>query len=496
MKISREELMVLNIAKRVAEAGGRTFYVGGMVRDEVLGKENKDLDIEVHGIDFDKLKEILGSLGKIDEHKVGDSFGILQLKSYDIDIAMPRSEKPSGEGGHKDFIIDVDPYIGYEKAARRRDFTMNALMKDVLSGEVLDQFGGLEDIKNGVIKHVDDETYSDDVLRVLRAAQFAARFDMRIDESTKELSKTLDLSVLSHERIAGELDKALLKSEKPSVFFNELRDMGQLGVWFPEVQALIDLPQRFDHHPEGDVYTHTMLVLDEAAKHRKEVSDPRAFMLSALCHDFGKAVTTEYDEKKQAWTSIGHDVKGAPLVHDFINRVYNEKDLEKYVVNMTVSHMKPLMMTKSGASKKAWMNFYDNVDNIDDLIMLCRCDSMGRAMEVSFDEKEAFMHKMADEYRELMEQPQVMGRDLIELGYKPGPKMGEMVKAAHKAHLAGVDKETAIKQLIGMYGKSDLMHLQEKVNGLKKSDNEQTVEQCNVSDGGTVKSHKKDGFEF
>ena len=165
--------MAQRIAKEVSACGGHTYYVGGYVRDALLHRENKDIDIEVHGISPKRLEEILDSLG--DRIAVGESFGVYNLKSYSIDIAMPRKESLRGVG-HKDFDVVVDPFIGTKAASKRRDFTINALMQDVLTTEVIDHYSGIEDLKHGVLRHVNSESFVEDPLRVLRAAQFAARF--------------------------------------------------------------------------------------------------------------------------------------------------------------------------------------------------------------------------------------------------------------------------------------------------------------------------------
>lgn len=182
--------MAKEIAKKVDEKGGRTFFVGGYVRDKLLKRDNKDIDIEIHNITPNDLREILNTLGNVTE--MGASFGILGLKGYDIDIAQPRTEKATGRG-HKDFEVFVDPFIGFEKAAKRRDFTINALMEDVLTGEILDFFHGVDDLNNGIIRHVDDKTFIEDPLRVLRAAQFAARFNFTVAKETIELAKSMKL---------------------------------------------------------------------------------------------------------------------------------------------------------------------------------------------------------------------------------------------------------------------------------------------------------------
>ena len=279
------------IAQQVAEAGGRTFFVGGFVRDQLLGRENKDIDIEVHGIPVRALEAILDGLGE--RLSMGASFGVMGLRHYQIDIAMPRSEVATGRG-HKDFEVFVDPFIGEKKAAMRRDFTMNALMQDVLTGEVLDFFGGREDLAARRIRHVNEKSFVEDPLRVFRAAQFAARFGFQVAEDTVRLSSGMAVSELSCERVMGELDKALLKAERPSVFFESLRRMDQLDVWFSEAKALIDVEQNPAFHPEGDVWRHTMQVLDEAAGLRSRAQEPLGLALAALCHDFGKPIVTEH----------------------------------------------------------------------------------------------------------------------------------------------------------------------------------------------------------
>ena len=278
--------MAREIAAKVAAAGGRVYFVGGCVRDQLLHQDVKDIDIEVHGVSVDKLREILDSLGERTE--MGASFGVFGLKHIGLDIAMPRKEQSTGLG-HKDFAVSVDPFIGTKKAAERRDFTMNALMQDVLTGEILDFFGGRDDLERKIIRHVNDTSYVEDPLRVFRAAQFAARFGFTIAEETRRLSSEMDVAHLAGERVMGELQKALLKAARPSGFFEELRKMNQLSVWFPEAEALIGVLQPAEHHPEGDVWKHTMQVLDETAALRGQAQHPLWLMLAALCHDFGKA---------------------------------------------------------------------------------------------------------------------------------------------------------------------------------------------------------------
>jgi len=439
------------IASDVSKAGGRTFYVGGYVRDQLLGRENKDIDIEVHGIPVDILVRILDSLGE--RLMMGASFGIMGLRHYEIDVAMPRSEKAVGRG-HKDFKVLVDPFIGYEKAAMRRDFTMNALMQDVLTGEILDYFGGMEDIKHKLIRHVNDTTFIEDPLRVLRAAQFAARFDFTVAERTRKLSSMIEVSALSRERIMGELEKVLMKARKPSVFFSELRKMNQLSFWFPEVEALIGVEQDPEYHPEGDVWEHTMQVVDQAAMMREHAVHPLWFILSALCHDFGKAdVTTMENGRIHAY---GHEKAGFQHIQCFIQRITLETRLLEYILNLTELHMEPNNRVRRGSHKKSFMKMFDRSLYPEDLLLLAKADYLGRQAagkdeqsDVSeYAETEAILQTMLTEYYELMRQPYLMGRDLVNEGIEPGPLMGKALEYAHKLRLAGVPKELQLRQTL------------------------------------------------
>jgi len=213
------------VAQAVRDAGGRAFYVGGFVRDGLMGIECKDIDIEVYGLAPARLREVLASLG--DVYDRGASFGVLGLRHSDIDIAMPRTESRTGDR-HTDFDVNVDPFLPPQRACRRRDFTINAMLQDVLTGDILDFYGGRQDLEQRVIRCVCPETFVEDALRVFRAAQFAARLEARIDDETLALCADIDVMQITHERVFEELCKALLKAKKPSVFFRELHRMNRL----------------------------------------------------------------------------------------------------------------------------------------------------------------------------------------------------------------------------------------------------------------------------
>ena len=435
--------IVKKITEYVNEAGGKVFYVGGCVRDRLLGIENKDVDIEVHGISPEDLYSILEKVGE--PLVYGRSFGVFALKGEDIDIAMPRRERAIGKG-HRDFVVDVDPFIGTREAARRRDFTINALMEDAMTGEIVDHFGGQEDLKAGIIRHIDPATFVEDPLRVLRGAQFAARFGFGIAPDTVELCRGIDLSTLSKERVEEELRKALLKADKPSIFFEAMREMDQLDHWFPELKELIGLEQDPVFHPEGDVWTHTMEVIDRAAGYRDKVSEPFSFMLLALTHDLGKIVTTE--EKNGRIHAYEHETKGLPLVESFLRRILNENDVIDYVLNMVPLHMKPNVAAHSKPALKSTNRMFDQAEAPEDLIWFAAADRPVFAGEEAFSGDTEFLLERLAAYDEIMARPHVMGRDLIAAGLEPGEDFSEILEYAHKLRLAGIEKDLAMKQVL------------------------------------------------
>ena len=443
----------MEMAKMIAEGadalGGCAYFVGGYVRDMIKGGEGKDIDIEVHGLTPNQLKGLLDSLGQ--RLDMGESFGIFGLKGYSIDIAMPRKESCRGKG-HRDFDVFVDPHIGTLGAAKRRDFTVNAMMQNILTGEIIDHFGGREDLEKGIIRHVNDSSFAEDPLRVLRGAQFASRFNFEIAEETKALCRSMDISTLPRERIMGETQKALLKAERPSIFFEKMREMGQLSVWFPELEALIGVEQNPKYHSEGDVWVHTMMVLDQAAGLKQYSSNPLGFMLSAVAHDMGKAVATELIDG--VIHAYGHEVKGLPLVKSFMERLTSESALIKYVLNMAELHMKPNVIAAVNASIKSSNKMLDSAIDPEGLICLAIADGLGKTSPLEYVSYNDYFRERVAIYREYMSRPYVMGQDLIKAGLKPSKDFSDYLEYAHKLRLAGVDKESALKQTLSYAKKS------------------------------------------
>lgn len=408
--MDRNAEMARRIAEAVARAGGRTYFVGGCVRDWLLGRENKDIDIEVHGVSVPALERILDALGE--RTAMGASFGVMGLRHYELDIAMPRSERATGRG-HRDFEVFVDPFIGAQKAALRRDFTMNALMQDVLTGEVLDFFGGRRDMAGRRIRHVNDITFAEDPLRVFRAAQFAARFEFDVAEETVAICAGMAVDALAPERVMGEMEKALAKADCPSIFFEELRRMDQLKAWFGELAALPDAAWR-----------RVMAALDAAAALRGEAREPADFMLAALCFAFDDAAAKR-----------------------FLGRLTNEVRSTRYTLNMAESHRKAeALLAREDAGELDWMELFDGAVSPGELIALERAIHAER--DGAWPEAEAGMRRRLALYLRRMEAPCAMGRDLIAAGVKPGADMGRALKYAHRLRLSGASKAEQLESAL------------------------------------------------
>jgi len=443
---NKDMMLAEKIAEQVSAVGGRVYYVGGCVRDALLGVEGKDIDIEVHGISPASLEEILDKTGM--RTSFGESFGIYAIKGHSLDIAMPRKEKLHGRG-HRDFDVFVDPFIGVESAAKRRDFTVNAIMRDVLTGEIIDPFGGAKDLEKGILRHVSDDSFGEDPLRVLRLCQFAARFGFSVADETLDICKKMDISTLSRERVEGEMKKALLKSEKPSVFFELLRKIGKLSPWFGELLPLIGLEQDARYHMEGDVWTHTMMVLDAAAELKDNTENPYGFMLAALCHDLGKAVCTVREGERVH--SYGHDVKGIPIARRLLHRFTDERKLIRYVLEITEHHMKPNVLASNRSAIKKTNKMFDCVSDPMALIMIAAADVRGqRGIGVSADHTDFLLDRL-EVYRKYMAEPYVTGKDLLAAGVPEGEQLKSMLEYAHKLRLAGVDKDSALMQTLRFY---------------------------------------------
>ena len=444
-----DEILARKIAEAIRDAGGRAFFVGGYVRDMLMGIECKDIDIEVYGIVPSRLRKVLAAFGEV--YDKGAAFGVLGLRHSELDIAMPRRESLRGTK-HTDFDVSVDPFLTYEEASMRRDFTINAMMLDPLTGGIVDCWDGRGDLERKIIRHVSDATFGDDALRVFRAAQFAARMNAAIAPDTMDICRRMNVTELSKERIYDELAKALLKAETPSVFFRVLRDMDHLREFFPEIAALAGVPQNPKYHPEGDVFEHTMLTLDAAARLRPMAKEPLNYMLAALMHDLGKADSTEISPEGKI-TSYMHPVSGIPLAETQLRRLTNNTRTIAYVKNMVDLHMRPNMLASANSKKKKSREMFDLSLCPEDLMLISRADATGKLDAPYDDANWQFLAERLNDYYKCIARPMVTGADLIAAGVKPGKHMGDMIARARSLHFSGVEKQRALNQVIKEFRK-------------------------------------------
>ena len=437
---------VLSLARAIHDAGGRALLVGGCVRDALMGVQPKDWDLEVYNLDAAHLRQILDQFGPV--NVVGEAFTVYKL-GHHLDVSIPRRERKSGRG-HKAFVIEGDPLMSVAEATRRRDFTVNAILQDPLTGELIDPFAGCRDIEQRVLRAVSKETFAEDSLRVLRAAQFAARFEFDIEPGTIELCRTIDLSDLPAERIWGEIEKLLMRAARPSVGVEWLQRLGAIEKLFPEIQSLIGVPQDPEWHPEGDVFVHTKLVIDGARKMIEDLPYPRqvTVMLAALAHDFGKPATTEFLEGR--WRSRGHEEAGVPPAEGFLNRI-NVHTIDGYNVRAQViavvrEHLKPgeFYKKRDEVGEGAFRRLARRCEP-DLLYRVAKADSLGRNAEwvprekwYGSDAQEWFIQRSRElQVEQRPPDPLLLGRHLLELGIEPGPRMGEITRAVYELQLDG-----------------------------------------------------------
>ena len=426
------------IASAVRERGGRALLVGGCVRDELLGRTPKDLDMEVFGLEGTALRPLLDGFGRVDV--VGESFSVYKIGG--LDVSLPRRESKTGRG-HKGFSVDGDPSLSIEDAARRRDFTINAISRDPLTDEILDPFGGRDDLAARRLRVVDRTTFSDDSLRVLRALQFAARFDLEVDAETRAILRSIPLDDLPAERVWGEVEKLLLQAVRPSIGFALARDINVVERLWPEMHALIGCAQEPEWHPEGDVWIHTLLVIDEARKRLEGLDRGRAaaIMLGAITHDFGKPSTTAFLDGRIR--SIGHEEAGVPPATAFLDRLnihtLDGFDVRTTVLGMVAHHLKPGMFRKSPTpvGDGAFRRLAQKVD-LELLARLAEADCNGRTGTFDCSAMAWFLERArALGVEHEAPKPVVLGRHLIELGVAPGPGMGLILKEIYERQLDG-----------------------------------------------------------
>jgi tRNA nucleotidyltransferase (CCA-adding enzyme) len=430
------------------EAGGRPYVVGGAVRDALLGLPLEDWDVEVFDLPVERLEPVLAAHGRLDA--VGQAFRVYKLSGVEgvkgaLDVSLPRRDSKVGPG-HRGIAVSGEPSLPVEEAARRRDFTLNALMYDPATGELLDPWGGRLDLEARVLRAVDAASFGDDPLRALRGVQLAARFELAVDPATAALCASMPLQELPAERVFGEIEKLLLQARRPSLGLALMKEWGMLPAVAPELVPLAATPQDPGWHPEGDVWTHTLQVVDEAAGllDGLEGDRPRRLcvMLGALCHDLGKPGTTRFEDGRIR--SRGHEEAGLPPTTSLLDRwsvhTLLGYDVRGQVLALVAQHLKPGQL-------------YDERDRVSDgairrLARKCEADLLYRVAKADcLGRRPGRFEPVAMEWfrervRELdvarrPPEPLLKGRDLLALGARPGPEIGRVLHAVYERQLDG-----------------------------------------------------------
>lgn len=449
---------VVELADAIQKIGGQALLVGGCVRDMLVGKIPKDFDIEVYKLEPARIEEVAKQFGKVSD--VGKAFGILKVslgQGVDIDLSLPRSDSKIGVG-HRGFEVKSDPNMSIADAARRRDFTINSMAGDPLTGELFDPFGGAKDLRDKILRVTDKERFRDDPLRVMRALQFVGRMGLSIElESAKIIeSMTPELKELPKERIFEEWQKLLLKSEKPSLGLSAGMALGVFKEIHPEFPPLAETPQEYEWHPEGDVWIHTLMVVDEAASIiRREKLDEQTslvVMLGALCHDLGKPATTELVGGRIR--SSGHEPAGKEPTEKFLKSLGAPTIIQEKVARLVINHLIPSTfyidetIRKKPISDGAIRKLAQRIApaTVYELVLVAEADHTGRG---PFEDPEIpeqlllnlreypageWLLKRARGLAVEKSKPAdlLLGRDLINLGIKPGAHIGEIIRTANR----------------------------------------------------------------
>ena len=345
----------------------------------------------------------------------GARYGIFSLKGAGIDLAVPRLERRTGPK-HGDFDVRLDPALPFARAAARRDFTVNAILRDALTGEIVDPFGGQADLRRGVLRAVPGDGFVEDPLRVLRGAQFAARFRLSPDAKTLEKMRMMKTDAL-----------------RP---------------WFGELAALIGVPQPPRYHPEGDAYTHSMRVLHAAAQKKARALRPEAFVFAALTHDLGKAVSTARGEDGE-WHACGHENTGVPLTRAMLGRLGVNREIIAYCENMCRLHMRAHVCYYRQAETGETNLLFDESVCPNDLALLAVCDTLGKgSASGGAAGEEAFLTGRVRVYEETAARGLPDGSMLLAAGMKPGPQLAEALAAARRRALTGETAEEAVQNVL------------------------------------------------
>ena len=427
------------IAKKLEEAGAtRCHLIGGCVRDHILGIDGKDLDIEVYGLNYDQIVTALAADFHV--NLVGQSFGVVKIGN-ELDVSIPRRENKTGVG-HKGFDIEVDPHMTVIEAARRRDFTVNSIAMD-FEGNFFDPFNGRKDIERMILRACSD-AFKEDPLRVLRGMQFAARFGFRMDSHTVSMCKQLisEYDTIARERIFDEWRKWAVKGKYPKLGLDMLSETTWIQK-YPVLNSMVETPQDPIWHPEGNVFLHTGHVCNAAAdialREKLTANDRLILLFAALCHDMGKPETTIQNEDGR-WIAPRHADVGVQFAEEFLTLINAPKWLTENVKPLVKEHMAHVShhgVTPSDRTVRRLANRLVPV-TIRLWSLVCESDASGRPPLSRVNPVTDWVTVAQNlAVKNNKPKPILMGRHLLELGLKPGKKMGEILTEAFDRQLDG-----------------------------------------------------------
>jgi tRNA nucleotidyltransferase (CCA-adding enzyme) len=440
IRLPEELARILHETPALAEA----YLVGGCVRDALLGKAQKDFDIEVFGVNYEALARALSRWGRTD--LVGRSFGVIKLTTGSgqaFDFSIPRRDSKVAPG-HKGFAITFDPSITPQEAAARRDYTINSLMWNPRNESLLDAFGGARDLEQRILRHVSG-AFAEDSLRVLRGMQFAGRFDLQAAPETVALARSIQASYpeLAVERVREEWFKWAAQSVRPSAGLRFLAESGWV-THFPEVAALMGCPQDPEWHPEGDVFVHTGHCCDALVSlpgwQEADGETRIVLMLAILAHDFGKPATTHQAERdgRMRIVSPGHDEAGGPLALQFLERIDAPNVFRERIPPLVTNHLAHLQALNDRAVRRLARRLAP--ETIEHLCLVIAADQFGRPPRPrELSEAVLSLQAKAGDLRlaAAAPRPVLLGRHLIDVGLTPGAEFGRILSAAFEAQLDG-----------------------------------------------------------
>ena len=432
---------VKQITQLFKKEGADIYLVGGCVRDSLLGLSPKDIDIEIYKLPPETIESVLAKHFKIDT--VGKNFGVFLLKGYSIDVSLPRKESKTGLK-HTDFKITGDPYMHPKDAALRRDFTINAISYDLVKEVLYDPYNGIDDLSNKHLRHI-SPAFSEDSLRVLRAMQFIARFNLSVSPDTLKLCQSLTPLEIPKERIWEEWKKLILKGHTISLGLQFLKDCDWLS-YFPELSALTECEQDPEWHPEGNVWEHTKYCMDAFSKNRIGNDwEDLIVGLATLCHDMGKPKTTVRGEDGRI-RSPQHDVEGVSIARKFLARMTEQKKVFDEVLPLVSEHMRPYNLYTNNSGDSAIRRLANKVKRIDRLIRVFQADQLGRPpLKVTEDPVSDWLAERSHhlELQASAPKPIILGRHLLAENLEPSPIFKTLLKECFEAQLDGTfDNET------------------------------------------------------